>query len=79
MRLKKFILFTVILSIVFIGIGTYFNTPLAFISNDASSFEYVITNLILAITKAVVILSIFVHIKNNVKLENLYGKKKKFI
>ena len=39
MKLKKFILFTVILSSLFVAIGLYLGNPIAFIPENATSFE----------------------------------------
>lgn len=72
MKLKKFILFTVILSSLFIGIGLFLDTPLAFIPQDASSFEYVVTKIVFAMALAIFILSIFVHVRNTVKMDREY-------
>lgn len=77
MKLKKFIIFTIILSSVFVAIGLYFDTPVAYIPQDVTGFEYMMTKLLFAITIAVVILSVIVHIKNNTKLQDILKKKRK--
>ncbi len=77
MKLKKFILFTVILSSLVVAIGLYIGTPLAFIPESASSFEYVVTKVTFALTIAIFVLSVFVHLKNTVKMDRDYKRKRR--